>query len=255
MIFADTHTHLYLYAFANDRNSIVEKAIKSNVELMFIPNIDSSTISSMHDLCDSFPKNCFPMMGLHPGSVKMDYLEELKISESFLKNGNYCAIGEIGIDLFWDKTFFKEQEIAFKEQLKWAIKYDLAVVIHCRDSFNEIINILNEFDCSQINAVFHCFTGSIEQAKTIMDFGFMVGIGGVVTFKNSGLDKVVKEIPLERILLETDSPYLTPTPFRQKRNESSYITLIAEKIAEIKSLPLEKIADITTQNAIELFKV
>ena len=255
MIFADTHTHLYLDAFANDRNSIVEKAIKSNVELMFIPNIDSSTISSMHDLCDSFPKNCFPMMGLHPGSVKMDYLEELKISESFLKNGNYCAIGEIGIDLFWDKTFFKEQEIAFKEQLKWAIKYDLAVVIHCRDSFNEIINILNEFDCSQINAVFHCFTGSIEQAKIIMDFGFMVGIGGVVTFKNSGLDKVVKEIPLERILLETDSPYLTPTPFRQKRNESSYITLIAEKIAEIKSLPLEKIADITTQNAIELFKV
>lgn len=255
MVLTDTHTHLYLDAFDNDRETVVEKAIKSNVEFMFIPNIDSSTIDSMHDLCKLFPKNCFPMMGLHPGSVKENYSEELKIAEKWLENENYCAIGEIGIDLYWDKTFFKEQEIVFREQLNWAKKFNLPVVIHCRDSFNEIISVLNDTDCSQLTGAFHCFTGTLEQAKIVMDFGFSLGIGGVVTFKNSGLDEVVKKIPIEKILLETDSPYLTPAPFRGKRNESSYISLIAEKIAEIKNLPIQKIAEITTKNAIDFFSL
>ncbi|MCF8297745.1 MAG: TatD family hydrolase [Saprospiraceae bacterium] len=253
MILADTHTHLYLDAFDKDRKIVVEKAIKTGIELMFLPNIDSSTINPMHDLCKLFPKNCFPMMGLHPGSVKENYAEELQIAEKWLKKEKYYAIGEIGIDLYWDKTFVNEQEIVFREQLDWAKKFKLPVVIHCRDSFDEIITVLNDIDCSQLNGVFHCFTGSLEQAEIVMDFGFMLGIGGVVSFKNSGLDIVVKRVPLEKILLETDSPYLTPTPFRGKRNESSYIQLIAEKIAEIKKLPIENIAEVTTKNAIEFF--
>lgn len=253
MILTDTHTHLYLEQFDEDRSSVVGRAIQKGVEYMILPNIDSKSIDAMLDVCNQFPKNCFPMIGLHPTSVFENYEEELNIVETFLANQCFRAIGEIGIDLYWDKTFVKEQEIAFKYQIALANKYDLPIVIHSRNSMNEIFRVLEEVNLAELKGVFHCFSGSLEDAQRIIDMGFLLGIGGVVTFKNSNLPSIIEQIDTKHLLLETDAPYLTPVPFRGKRNESAYTYYVAEKIAKIKNVPIEAIAEITTANAKKLF--
>ena len=254
MIFTDTHTHLYLNAFDDDRANVVKNAIEQGVKYMLLPNIDSSSIDPMFELCKAFPENCFPMMGLHPTSVKENYKDELEIISGWFEKQNFIAVGEIGIDLYWDQSFQKQQEEAFRFQIDLALKNEIPIVIHSRDSFDEIFNVLEDYRGSGLKGVFHCFTGSLEQANKAIDLGFYLGIGGVLTFKNSGLDKVIAEIDLKHILLETDSPFLAPTPFRGKRNESAYINLVANRLSQIKNIDREEIAKITTQNAIDLFK-
>ncbi len=254
MILTDTHTHLYLEQFDEDRNQVVERAIKDGVKYLLLPNIDSQTIQPMLDLCGAFPKNVFPMMGLHPTDVKENFREELDLVRAELEKGGYYAIGETGIDLYWDKTFLKEQQTALREQVQMAKDFGLPIVLHVRESFDEVFEIIGEMNDEKLNGVFHCFTGSPEQAEKIMRWDFKMGIGGVLTYKNSGLDNVVKDIPLEHLLLETDSPFLAPKPYRGKRNESAYVKYVAEKLAEVKNTTVEEVAEITTRNAIELFK-
>ena len=256
-MFIDTHTHLYVDAFDEDRNEIVQKAIDSGVEKLLLPNIDVDTIQSMHDLCGQFPNNCFPMMGLHPGNVKEDWESQLNTMKNHLFNSDkYIAVGEIGMDLYWDKTFIEEQKEAFRIQVNWAKELNLPIVIHAREAFQEIFDIIDELNDSQLTGVFHCFTGDLDQANHILNYGgFKLGLGGVLTYKNAGLDKVIKEIDLKHLILETDSPYLPPTPFRGKRNESSYVVHIAEKLADIYDVKLQEIAESTTKNANELFKL
>lgn len=254
MILTDTHTHLYSEQFDEDRTTMVHRAINNGVTRLFLPNIDSSSIEGMLALRQQFPNNCFAMMGLHPTSVKENYLDELKLIEQHLNKQTFCAIGEIGIDLFWDKTYLKQQQDAFRMQINWAKKRNLPFVIHCRDSFNEIFEILDELNDENMKGIFHCFTGNIEQATKVIEYGgFKLGIGGVVTFKNSGLEEVLKNIDIKHLVLETDSPYLAPVPYRGKRNESSYLLNIAEKLSDIYQLPTQKIAEITTQNSVEVF--
>jgi len=254
MILTDTHTHLYSEQFNDDRTAMVQRAINSGVSRLFLPNIDSSSIDGMLALQQQFPKNCFAMMGLHPTSVGENYLEELSIIKNQLNQQQFCAIGEIGIDLFWDKTFLKQQQEAFKIQINWAKERNLPFVIHCRDSFNEIFEILDELNDEKMRGIFHCFTGNLTQATKVIEYGgFKLGIGGVVTFKNSGLEQVLKHIDIKHLVLETDSPYLAPIPFRGKRNESSYIVNVAEKLSDIYQIPTQKIAEITTQNSVEVF--
>lgn len=249
----DTHTHLYAEEFDADRTVLIEKAIHNGVKKFYLPNIDSGSIEGMLDLEKQFPDNCFAMMGLHPCSVKENYLAELNIMESWLKQRKFAAIGEIGIDLYWDKTFIEEQKTAFKTQIQWALDYNYTIVIHCRDAFDPIFEVLKDFT-KLPKAIFHCFSGNLEQARQIIALGdFKLGIGGVATFKNSGLDEVVRQIDLEHLVLETDAPYLAPVPFRGKRNEPSYILEVAKKIALIKELPMEKVANITSQNAQNIF--
>ena len=255
MFYIDSHTHLFSSQFDNDRHQVVQKAIEQGVEKMLLPNINSKTLEAMHQLCQDFPQHCFPMIGLHPCDVKNDYEEELKIIKSHLDKGKYVAIGEIGIDLYWDKGTLEIQKKAFRQQLKWAKEYDLPVAIHIRKSFDTIFEVLEEVNDQNLRGVFHCFTGSKEQGQKAIEMGFMLGIGGVVTFKNSGLDKVLKELPLEKLLLETDSPYLAPTPYRGQRNESSFITIVAQKLAEIYEVNLEEVAIKTTHNAKTLFNL
>lgn len=254
MLITDTHTHLYLEQFDEDRSAVVERAIQKGVEYMLIPNIDSKSIDAMLDLCNQYPKNCYPMIGLHPTNVFQDYEDELKIIETFLHNQCFCAIGEIGIDLYWDKTFAKEQEIAFKYQIDLAKKFDMPIVIHSRESMNEIFKVLEEMNLPEVKGVFHCFSGSIEDANRAIEMGFLLGIGGVVTFKNSKLPSIIEKIDLKHLLLETDAPYLTPAPYRGKRNESAYTYYVAEKIAEIKKIPIETVAEVTTNNAKQFFR-
>jgi TatD DNase family protein len=254
MIFTDTHTHLYLDAFDDDRRQVVENAIKQEIKFMLLPNIDSGSADNLLALCEVFPENCFPMMGLHPTSVKENYKEELKIVSEWFEKKKFIAVGEVGIDLYWDKTFLKQQEEAFRFQIDLALKYDLPVAIHSRESFSEIAAILQDYRDTGLKGVFHCFTGTIAQAELAIDLGFYLGIGGVLTFKNSGLDKVMEMTELKHILLETDSPFLAPVPFRGKRNESSYIPLIARKLAEVKNTTIDEIAVVTTSNAKHLFK-
>lgn len=254
MIFTDTHTHLYSEQFDEDRTAMIQKAISAGVERIFLPNIDSSSIVGMLALQQQFPTNCFAMMGLHPTSVKENYLEELQIIEQHLNQQKFCAIGEIGIDLYWDKTFLPQQQDAFRTQINWAKERNLPFVIHCRDSFNEIFEILDELNDEKMRGIFHCFTGDLSQANKVIAYGgFKLGIGGVVTFKNSGLEEVFKHIDIKHLVLETDSPYLAPVPYRGKRNETSYIVNIAEKLSDIYQLPIEDVAKITTQNSIEVF--
>jgi len=255
MILFDTHTHIYSEEFNEDRNEVIKRSFDAGVTQLLLPNIDLESIEPMHQLCDKYPDNCFPMMGLHPTSVKKDYKEVLQTIRKELDKRKYIAIGEIGIDLYWDKTFAEEQRIALLEQFQWAIDFNLPVVIHSRDSHNEIMRVIKEFNNPNLRGVFHCFTGSTEQAKEIIDINFMMGLGGVLTFKNSGLSKEIVNIDMQHFILETDSPYLTPTPYRGKRNESSYIKIIAEKLAEVKGISLEEIARITTENAKRLFVI
>ncbi len=255
MKFIDTHTHLYLDNFDADRDEVIRNAIDNGVEKMLLPAIDSSSFSAMKQLSDKYPDNCFPMIGLHPTSVKDNYETEMELVENELENSGYIAVGEIGIDLYWDSTYFEKQKDAFRRQLKLAKKYNIPVAIHTRDSFNEIYPIIKDESNEELRGVFHCFTGTVDESKKIIDLGFMMGIGGIVTFKNSGLDKVVQTIPIEYLLLETDSPFLTPAPYRGKRNQSAYLTYIAAKLAEVKGVSITEVADITTKNAEKLFKL
>lgn len=253
-MFIDTHTHLYSEEFNGDRYERINDAISKSVTKFYLPNIDSTTIEGMLQLEIHFPDQCFPMMGLHPCSVKENYREELDIVKKWLDLRRFSAIGEIGMDLYWDKTFIKEQELAFREQIFWALEYNYTIVIHCRNAFDEIFSILKSYE-KLPKGIFHCFSGDIIEAQKILSLGnFKLGIGGVVTFKNSGLDKVVEQLHLTDLVLETDAPYLAPVPFRGKRNESSYIPIIAQKIAEIKNITIEEVAEVTSKNAEEIFE-
>ncbi len=255
MILTDTHTHLYYVIDEKERNEQMERCFKNDISRLFLPNVNSQSIAMVMDLVESYPQNCFPMLGLHPCDVKENFEEELSIiNQQIIKNKIY-AVGEIGIDLYWDKTFLKQQQQAFITQINWAKNLDLPIVIHCRDAFDEVFEILDSEKEDKLRGIFHCFTGDLNQANRAINLGFYLGIGGVVTYKKAGLDKVVEEIGLENIVLETDAPYLTPTPFRGKPNESSYLIYIAQKIADIKNMSLEEVAEITTANSVKIFGV
>lgn len=253
----DTHTHLYVEQFDTDRDDVVNRAIESGVEKMLLPNIDSTTIDPMLELVRKYPDNCYPMFGLHPGNVKEDYKTELKMIRDRLDESTNCiAIGEIGMDLYWDKTFVEQQKLAFREQISWAKELSLPIVIHARDAFQEIFQILDEVNDEKLSGVFHCFTGNIEEARHILGYGnFKMGIGGVLTYKKSELPEVLKSVPLEAIILETDSPYLPPVPFRGKRNESEYINYVADKLVDVYGVSRKEIEAHTTKNAAELFQL
>lgn len=255
MMLIDTHSHLYLSQFDADRDETLLKAVNLGIHKILLPNVDCSTIEPMEELVKKYPETCFAMMGLHPTSVKENYEDELNVITDLLSTRKYSAVGEIGIDLYWDKSYLEQQKTAFKYQLDLAKEHDLPVVIHIRESFEETFSVLNSCTGNSFAGVFHCFSGNLVQAKRAIDLGFKLGIGGVVTFKNSGLVDVVKNIDLSEIVLETDSPYLAPTPHRGQRNDPEYLMLIASKIAEIKDMSLEKVAEITTKNAVDLFRL
>lgn len=253
MQLTDTHIHLYAEEFSETLDKLLEHAISLGITKFVIPNIDSSSLDAMFTICKKYPKNCFPTLGLHPCYVKANYVEELQTIKAKAETEKIYAIGEIGMDLYWDKTFIAEQEHVFRLQIEWAMQLKLPIIIHSRESTKEIIGILQDYPNQQIKGIFHCFSGSIEQAEKIIALGFYLGIGGVVTFKNSGLDKVVQQFSPEYFVLETDAPYLAPAPHRGKINEPAYLMLVALKLAEIKQLPLQTILDITSQNAKQLF--
>ena len=254
-MFTDSHTHLYLDAFEGDRDQMIQRALDAGVTRMLLPNIDSTSMGPMFSLTERFPEHCFPMMGLHPTSVKENYIEELRRVEAALERKNIIAIGETGIDLYWDKTFLKEQEEVFATQIGWAMDLDLPLVIHARDSFPEIFRVLDTAGEPKLRGVFHSFTGGPAELERALSYNFMIGINGIVTFKNSNLGEVVRAIPTNRLLLETDSPFLAPAPYRGKRNESSYLVKTAAKAAEIYNLTKEEVARITSSNAEQLFRL
>lgn len=255
MQLTDTHTHLYSEEFNDDREQMIQRAIDSGVPRFFIPAIDSTCTVAMYDLEKNYPNHVFLMMGLHPCYVKENYEEELKHVEEELAKRKFVAIGEIGIDLFWDKTTLEIQKKVFKIQIQLAKKYKLPIVIHCRDSFDEIFEVLESEKSDDLFGIFHCFTGNFEQAQKAISYQMKLGIGGVVTFKNGKIDTFLNQIDLKHIVLETDSPYLAPVPFRGKRNESSYINLIAEKIAQLYQISKEDVARITTENSKAIFGI
>jgi len=250
----DTHTHFYAQEFDLDRQQLIEKAIEIGVSKFFMPNIDSASMPNLWHLASQYPQCCFPMAGLHPCSVKENYEVELANVKHWLATKKMYALGEIGIDLYWDKTFLPEQKIAFNTQISLAKQYNLPIVIHSRNAFDETFEILNTHNDSNMRGIFHCFSGTIEQAEKIINLGgFKLGVGGVITFKNAGLDNVVAAIGMQHIVLETDAPYLAPAPHRGKRNDSTYLMLIAEKIAALKKITIEEVAAISTKNAEEIF--
>jgi TatD DNase family protein len=253
MKFIDSHAHIYLKEFSVDRTEMINKAKENGVEQIYMPNIDHTSIDDMLSLEESSSGACVAMMGLHPCSVKKDFEKELYLVESWLNKRKFAAVGEIGTDLYWDKTFWSQQQEAFKIQVNWAKQHRLPVVIHCRESIDETIVMVESLKDEHLRGVFHCFSGNLEQAKKIIDLGFYLGIGGVATFKNGGLDKVLPDIGLTNIVLETDSPYLAPVPHRGKRNEPAYITLIAERVAALMQCDLTEVALATTKNANSLF--
>lgn len=254
-IFTDTHTHLYADEFSADREQLIREAIGAGVTRFFMPNIEAASIEGMLELEQKFPEHCFPMMGLHPCSVKENWEVEMKIVEDWLAKRKFAAIGEMGIDLYWDKTFVEEQKEAFRRQVKLANHYKLPIVIHSRESFEMIYELLLETKKEEPYGIFHCFTGTEDQAKRAIDLGFYLGIGGVLTFKNSGLDKVVENIDLRHLVLETDAPYLAPTPNRGKRNLPVYLKLVAEKLAQLHGKTVDEIAVITTDNSRKIFSM
>ena len=255
MILTDTHTHLYSEAFDDDRDEIIQNAINKGVKRFFIPAIDSSYTEAMLRLKASYPENMFLMMGLHPTHVKENYLEELQHVKDMLEQHNFYAIGEIGIDLYWDKTFLKQQQEAFRLQIQWAKKNKLPIVIHCRDAFDEVFEVLESEKGENLFGIFHCFAGTIEQAHQAISYNMKLGIGGVVTFKNGNIDKFLNHIDIKHIVLETDAPYLAPVPYRGKRNESAYIINVQEKLTTIYGRGADEIATITTQNSKDVFGV
>ena len=249
----DTHTHLYLPEFQPDIAKVIQRAEEVGVSKFYLPNIDSSSISNLLKLEEAYPGKCIAMMGLHPCSVKENYSNELKLVEEWLKKRPFAAVGEIGLDYYWDKTFIKEQKAAFQLQIDWATQHHLPIVIHSRDSLQDCIDFVKQNQNGKLRGIFHCFGGTADEAKQIIDLGFLLGIGGVITYKNSGLDEVIKQIPTEFLVLETDAPYLTPVPFRGKRNEPSYLTYIVDKIVEAKGITAFEVIAATTVNAQNLF--
>ena len=254
-MFIDTHTHLFLEEFNHDRKEAVQRAIDVGVNQLILPNVDSETLPALKKMVNDFPAICHPLFGLHPGSVKENFKEELAIVREHLNDERCIGIGEIGLDFYWDDTFRKEQFEAFDTQIKWAAEKNLPIVIHLRNSYQEVIDIVRSNLQLGIKGIFHCFTGTKEEAAEIIEMGFLLGIGGIVTFKNSGLSETLKHIDLANLVLETDSPYLAPVPFRGKRNESSYIEKVVEKLAEIYQLSKEEVAEITTTSAKNLFQI
>lgn len=253
MKLVDTHCHLYAKEFEHDVAEVIKRGEATGVEKFYLPAIDSSTLKAMLELEKKFPGKCIAMAGLHPCSVKENYKEELQVVESLLKKRKFAAIGETGLDFYWDRSFEKNQYDAFHTQVEWALHYDLPIVIHSRESMHESIRLIKEHQTGNLKGIFHCFAGSVESAEEIIGLGFYLGIGGVLTYKKSFLPEVLKKIDLEFIVLETDAPYLAPVPFRGKRNESSYLIHIAQKLAEIKGLSVEEIASVTTANAQKIF--
>lgn len=252
-MFIDTHSHLYLQQFDNDIDEVIANAKASNISQIYLPNIDNSTTKIMLDLEKKDTSLFKSMMGLHPSSVDKGYKKELDIMRKELETGHYVGVGEVGIDLYWDKTFKNEQIDAFDTQIKWANELKLPVIIHARDAMDLTIDLIEKNQDGNLKGIFHCFTGDINQAFRIIKLGFYMGIGGILTYKKSGLDNVVREIPIEYLVLETDSPYLPPVPYRGKRNESSYVIHIAEKLAEIKTISVEEVGEITSNNAVKVF--
>jgi len=253
MTITDTHAHIYLPEFAETRKEMLERAEKEGVNKILLPAIDSESHASLVNLAKEFPAQCRPMMGLHPCYVKDNFREELKIARDYLEQGGFVAVGEIGLDFYWDKTFTEQQYLAFEEQIRWAMEFDLPIAIHSRNSTDECIEVVRRHQNGKLKGVFHCFSGNADQARQIMDLGFYLGIGGVVTFKNGGLDKVFEEIGLDRVVLETDAPYLAPVPFRGKRNEPSYLKYVVEKLAILKNVTTKEVAEITELNVRDLF--
>lgn len=249
----DTHTHLYDRQFDADRAAMIQRAKDAGVTKVFLPNIDSETILPMLQMEKDYPQYCYPMMGLHPTSVKGNYEEELAIVKKYLDEREFVAVGEIGIDLYWDKTFKEQQIEAFLVQAKWAEELDIPIIIHARKSLDLLIELVQDIKNPKVRGIFHCFTGSAQQARRIVDLGFLLGIGGVLTFKNAKLRDEIRDIPLESLVLETDAPYLTPHPFRGKRNESSYVKYVLEHLAETRGLAPKKVEEVTTKNAEKLF--
>jgi TatD DNase family protein len=260
MIFIDSHTHLYFDSYQNDIDDVIKRCLENDVQKCVIPGVSSDTVLPVIELCEKYPDVCYPCIGLHPTDVKENYLEELKIIEDELSKRKYYAVGETGLDYYWDRNFEKEQKNAFDRQILLAQKYDLPLVVHSREAFEDTIFMLRDF-CLRGNlpfkfkGVFHCFSGNAEQAKQVIEMGFYIGIGGVVTFKKNQLIDVVKEIDLQHIVLETDAPFLAPSPYRGQRNESAYIPHIAQKIAEIKGVSIEEVAAVTTKNSETLFGI
>lgn len=255
MILTDTHTHLYYETEPVKREELLQRCFDNQISRLFLPNVDSESIPLITELVGKYPDNCFPMLGLHPCHVKENYEQELEVIKHQIGNLRIYAVGEIGIDLYWDKSTLKLQQDAFRKQIGWAKELQLPIVIHCRDAFDEVYQILAEEKDDKLRGIFHCFSGTIEQARLIKDLGFYLGIGGVVTYKNAGLDKVVAQLDLEDIVLETDSPYLTPVPFRGKPNESSYLIYVARKVAELLNVEIEKVASVTTENSKKVFSL
>jgi len=253
MILTDTHTHLYSEEFQNDREDMIQRALDAGVRRFFVPSIDSSHTQQMYDLESRYPDNVFLMMGLHPTYVKDNYIDELAHVEEELAKRKFAAIGEIGIDLYWDKSTLGIQQYAFNHQIQLAKKYKLPINIHCRDAFDEVFEVLESEKDESLFGIFHCFTGDFDQAQKAISYNMKLGIGGVATFKNGKIDQFLKDIDLKHIVLETDSPYLAPVPYRGKRNESSYTAIVAGKLAEIYQMPVEEIARITTQNSMDIF--
>lgn len=255
MLFTDTHTHLYYETDEEKLDQLMQRCFDNQIERLFLPNVDVASITMIDSLVKKYPKNCFAMAGLHPCDVKENYEEVLdEICQSMVDRDIY-AIGEIGIDLHWDKSTLAFQQAAFKEQIKWAKDLDLPIVIHCREAFDEIFEILEAEKDGQLRGILHCFTGNLEQANKAIELGFYLGIGGVVTYKNSGLDEVLKQVPLANVVLETDSPYLAPVPYRGKPNESSYLVHVAQRLAEIYETSIEEIAAVTTANSVSIFNI
>ncbi len=251
MYFIDTHAHLFLDEFDDDRDIIINECINDGVNKIVNPNVDIHTVNGLLSLKNKYPDIIFPAIGLHPTSVKGDFKNQLTKLYDLIDKYNFVAIGEIGIDLYWDKTHFEEQKIAFETQIQWAREFELPLIIHTRNSFDVTFSIVSKY--SDISGVFHAFTGNYEQAMKVIERNFYIGIGGIVTFKNSGLDKVIEKVPIENIVLETDSPYLAPVPFRGKRNQPSYIRYVADHISKIKNISVEKVVETTNSNALSLF--
>ena len=249
----DTHAHLYDEQFDGERDIVVARAVDAGIERMLLPNIDAQTVEPMLKLCQQYPARCFPMLGLHPTSVDKDFERQLEIIETYLDKTKIAAIGEIGVDLYWDRQYVDQQLEAFRIQISWARKFKLPISIHCRKSYNEIISILKKEQDGSLTGVFHCFPGNVRQAEEVTKLGFTLGIGGVVTYKNAEMAAVVQHTAIEHILTETDAPYLPPVPFRGKRNESAHIFNVVQKIAELKSMSLHEVADATTTNAERIF--
>jgi len=255
MIFTDTHTHIYSEEFAQDRDAMMQRAFSAGVQRLFVPSIDSATTQIMYDLEAQYPGNVFLMMGLHPTYVKENYMEELAHVEAQLAAHKFYAVGEIGVDLYWDKTMLKEQQYAFKRQIQLAKQYNLPINIHCRDAFDETFEVLEDEKGEGLYGIFHCFTGDFNQAQKAIGYNLKLGIGGVSTFKNGKIDQYLHDIDLQHIVLETDAPYLAPVPYRGKRNESAYIPVVAEKLANIYGVTVQEIAAITTANSKSVYGI